>query len=79
MKVVGIIGEKNYIKFFLDNETYVKGYGELLPKAFCVHQDTLHLVFKDKSEIILSPEQQSEIMTAVNDYLFCKIFKVNFL
>ena len=77
MKVIDIKGKSSYVRFILDNGTYIKGDGELLVNGFCVYKDTLRLV-SNEIETLLSEEEKQEVVLAVNSFLAGKKFKVDF-
>lgn len=67
MNIVGIKGTSTYIRFILEDGTYIKGNGEFLVNGFCVYKDTLHLVADNETSPIPEDETQ-KLITAVASY-----------
>ncbi len=77
MKIVDIKGKSNYVRFILDNGSYIKGNGELLVNGFCVYKDSLTLIINEQ-ETPLSIAEKNELVKSVTDFLANKQFTIEF-
>lgn len=65
MKLIDIKGKRDYIRFILEDETYIKGDGELLSEGFCVYEKTLARFDNNGAVGLLSPGEVSELKAEV--------------
>lgn len=79
MKVVDIKGKSNYIRFIMEDGSYIVGTGELLVNGFLCFEDTLRYVTSnDKCPGILSRENLNELESEVGRFTANEEFKVIF-
>lgn len=76
-RISAIKGTSTYIRFILDDGSFVKGNGERLVNGFWVHKDTLRLIEGEK-ETPLTDTEMAELISAVNDFMATRPYVVEF-
>lgn len=65
MKLIDIKGKRDYIRFILEDGTFIKGSGEMLQNRFCVYEQTLRIFTSGNDSHELSQSQLKELKSAV--------------